>query len=194
MHDQRVRAGRDHAARQHVERHFRILIVDADPAFDGDGNFHRALHRGNAFGDQRRLRHQAGAEAAVLHPVRRTADIEIDFVVAEILADPRGGGEIARIGTAELQRHRMLAWIEAEQPPAVAMNDGAGRQHLRIKPRAPRHQTVEDAAMPVGPIHHGCDRKAIVLIFQQFILLSQWDEQRTCALQTRRNCTRLYPF
>ena len=166
MHDQRIGARCDHAARQNVERNFRILVVDADPAFDRDGNFHRTLHGGNAFRDQRRLRHQAGTEAAVLHPVRRTADIEIDFVVAEILADLRGGGEIAGIGTAKLQRHRMLASIEAEQPPAVAMNNGAGRQHLRIEPRAPAHQTVEDAAMPVGPVHHGCHRKAIVLRFQ----------------------------
>jgi hypothetical protein len=52
------------------------------------------------------------------------------------------------------------------------MNNGAGRQHLRVKPRAPAHQTVEHAAMPVGPIHHGCHGKAIILIFQQFILLS----------------------
>ena len=162
MHDQRVGAGRDDAARQHVERDLRILVVDADPALDGDGNFDRALHRRNALGDQRRLRHQAGAEAAVLHPVGRTADIEIDFVVAEILADLRSGGEIARVGTAELQRHRMLARIEAKQPRAVAMDDGAGRQHLRVEPAPPRHQTVEDAAMPVGPVHHGGDGKAVI--------------------------------
>ena len=175
MHDQRVRAGRDHTARQLVERDLRILVVDADAALDGDGNFDRALHRRNAIGDQRRLRHQTGAEAAVLHPVGRTADIEVDFIVTEILADPGGGGEIARVGTAELKSNRMLAWIEAKQPPAVAMNDGAGRQHLRVEPAPPRHQTVEDAAMPVGPIHHGCHGKAIVLIFQQVTLHYQWD-------------------
>ena len=71
----------------------------------------------NAFGDQRRLRHQTGAEAAVLHPVRRAADIEIDFVVAEILADLRARREIARIRAAELKRDGMLAGIETEQPP-----------------------------------------------------------------------------
>ena len=38
VHDQRIRAGGDHAARQRIERDFRILIVDADPAFDGDRN------------------------------------------------------------------------------------------------------------------------------------------------------------
>ena len=159
MHDQRIGAGGDDAARQRIERDFRILVVDADPAFDGDGNAHRALHRGDALGDQRRLRHQAGAEAAVLHPVRRTADIEIDFVVAEILADLRCGGEIARIRAAELQRDRMLAGIETEQPRAIAMDDRAGRQHLRVKPRPPRHQPMEHAAMPVGPVHHRGDGK-----------------------------------
>ena len=158
------------------------------------GMLDRALHRRNAVGDQRRLRHQAGAEAAVLHPVGRTADIEIDLVVAEILADLRGGRQIAGIGPAKLQRHRMLAWIEAEQPRAVAMKDGAGRQHLRVEPRTTRHQPVEDAAMPVGPVHHRGDGKAIILIFQTLNLLSHWDEQRTYTLQTRRNSTHLYLF
>ena len=102
MHDQRIRGRRDDAARQHVERDLRILIVDADAALDGDGNFDRALHRGNAFRDQLRLRHQAGTETAILHPVGRTADIEVDLVIAEILADLRGRCEVARIGTAKL--------------------------------------------------------------------------------------------
>ena len=51
----------------------------------------------------------------------------------------------------------MLAGIEAKQPPAITMEDGARRQHLRIKPRPARHEAVEDAAMPVGPVHHGGD-------------------------------------
>jgi hypothetical protein len=42
------------------------------------------------------------------------------------------------------------------------MDDGARRQHLRVKPRPPRHQAMEDAAMPVGPIHHRGDGKTVV--------------------------------
>jgi hypothetical protein len=53
----------------------------------------------------------------------------------------------------------MLACIETEQPTAIAMDDGTRRQHLRVKPGTPRHQAVEDAAMPVGPIHHRRDTK-----------------------------------
>ncbi len=161
MDDQRIRAGSDHAACQRIERNFRILIVDADPAFDRDRNTHRALHRIDAFSDKRRLSHQTGAKTAILHPIRRTSDIEIDFVVAEILADLRSYREIARLGAAKLKRHGMFACVETEQTPAVAMKNGAGRQHLRIKPRKPRHQAVEDTAMPVGPIHHRCDAKSM---------------------------------
>ena len=162
MHDQRIGAGGDDTARQRIERDFRILIVDAEPAFDGDGNADRALHGLDAGRDQRRLRHQAGAEAAILHPVRRTTDIEVDLVIAEILADLRSGGEIARVRTAELQRHRMLDGIEAKQPAAIAMDDGARGQHLRVKPGTPRHQPVEHAAVPVGPVHHRCNGKTVV--------------------------------
>jgi hypothetical protein len=50
---------------------------------------------------------------------RRAADIEVDLI-AEILADAGSRCELARLGAAELQRHRMLARIEAEQPPQVA--------------------------------------------------------------------------
>src|ERR1700694_938870 len=93
MDDQCIRAGGDDVARQRIQRNFRILIVDADPAFDRDWNAHRALHGMDTSGNQRRLRHQAGAEPAILYPIRRAADIEIDFVVAEILANFRTGRE-----------------------------------------------------------------------------------------------------
>ena len=40
-------------------------------------------------GDELRLAHQAGAEAAALHPVGGTADVQVDLVIAEVLPDPR---------------------------------------------------------------------------------------------------------
>ena len=86
--------------------------------FTVTGMVDRRLHRGDAFGDQLRRAHQAGAERARLHAVGRAADIEVDLVIAEAFADPRRLGELGRIGAAELQRHRMLAGVEAEQPLA----------------------------------------------------------------------------
>ena len=47
--------------------------------------------------------------------------------------------------------------LDALARRAIAMKDGPGRQHLRVKLRTPRQQTMEDAAMPVGPVHHRGD-------------------------------------
>ena len=118
MNDQRRRAGRLHGRRDGAEGFARRLLVDADAALHRDRNPDRADHRGDAFADQLRLAHQAGAEASALHPVRRTAAVEIDLIVAEFGADARRLGEALGIGPAELQRDWMLRRIEAEQPLA----------------------------------------------------------------------------
>jgi hypothetical protein len=62
----------------------------------------------------------------------------------------------------------MFTGIEPEQTLPIAMKDGAGGQHFRVKPGTPRHQTVEDAAMPVGPIHHGGDAESSIHYFAAF--------------------------
>ena len=76
--------------------------------FTVTGHRDRGLHGRDAVADEGGLAHQAGAEAAVLDPVGRAAHIEVDLVVAELGADPRGLGELRRIGAAELDRDRML--------------------------------------------------------------------------------------
>ena len=161
-------AGRHDRRRERRQRLFRILVVDADPAFHRHRDRHRGLHGGDAIADQRRLRHQAGAEAALLHALGRTADVEIDLVVAEIRADPRTVRERSRIGAAELQRHRMLGRIETDQPRAVAAQHRAGGHHLGIDQRAARQQAMEEPAMPVGPLHHRRNGKASVYLFFDF--------------------------
>ena len=80
VHDQRIGAGAfDRSRRSASSAVFGILLVDADAALDRDRHRDRGLHGGDAIADQRGLRHQAGAEAALLHAVRRAADIEIDL-------------------------------------------------------------------------------------------------------------------
>ena len=148
--------------RKNFQRRFRILLVDADAAFHRDRNRDGGLHRRDAIADQRRLRHQAGAEAAVLHAVGRTAGIEIDLVKAEIGADARARGERARIGAAELQRQRMLGRVVAQEPRPIAVQHRAGGQHFGIKQRAARQQAMEEPAMPVGPFHHRGDAETAV--------------------------------
>jgi len=48
------------------------------------------------------------------------------------------------------------------------MKDGRRRQHLRVEQAPPRHQPVEDAAMPVGPVHHWRDREKKIVRFRSF--------------------------
>src|SRR5262249_13398139 len=96
----------------------RILIVDADTAFDRDRQLDRAGHGSDAVADERRLRHQAGAEAADLHAIRGTTDIEVDLVIAELFGDTRALGKLPRIAAAELERNRMLGRIVRQEPGA----------------------------------------------------------------------------
>ena len=163
MNDEHVGAHCHHLACERIEAGFRILIIDADPAFHGDGNGHRALHGMNALGDQIRLGHQASAEAAILHPIRWAADVEVDLVVAKIFADPRRHREVCGIRSAKLECDGMFDIAEPQQAIARAMDDRAGGQHLSIEPRTTAQMAVEDAAMPVSPVHHRRNRKYIIL-------------------------------
>ena len=127
MHGEARHARRGARRDQGAQTFFGILVVHADAAFDGDGHGHRFAHGRHAIGDQLRLLHQAGAKAAGLHPVGRTADIEIDFVIAEIFGDARCFGQRRRVGAAQLQRHRMF---RSYRIPAAACD-------RRAEPRPP---------------------------------------------------------
>ena len=118
-------------------------------------------HRRDTICNELRLSHQAGAKAAFLNPIGRTADIEIDFIIAEVGADLGGLGKLGRIGTAELQRNRMLVLREANEMLPIATNDGIRRNHLGVKPGAIREQTVERPAAPIGPVHHRGDTETM---------------------------------
>ncbi len=70
-----------------IQCHFRVLIINAYPAFDCDGHRDNFLHGGDATCNHFRCLHQTSAECAGLNTVRRAADIEIDFIVAEASAN-----------------------------------------------------------------------------------------------------------
>ena len=170
MYPDGVRTGVDHGAGEMIERHFGVLVVDADPALDGDGNFDRGLHGGDAIADERRLGHQAGAEAARLDAVGRAADIEIDLVIADFLGDAGGLGEGRRLGAAQLQGDRVFIGGKAKQAVAVAETHGVGRHHLAVKQRMTGQLPVEHAAMAVRPLHHRRDGETPSIAFLRFYL------------------------
>ena len=157
MHDERVDTGLLDGVSKRFERMLGILVIDGDTALDGDRHSRRVLHGGNAFADQHRLGHQAGAETALLHALGGTPDIEVDLGEPEIGGDARAKGELVRLAAAQLKRDRMLARIMGQQPRPVAVQHRAGGDHLGIDQRARCEQAMEEPAMPVGPIHHRGD-------------------------------------
>ena len=63
--------------------------IDAGAMLDRHRKRDRIAHRRDAVGDQRRLGHQAGAEAPGLHALAGTTDIQVDLVVTPGFAQPR---------------------------------------------------------------------------------------------------------
>ncbi len=135
----------------------RVLIVHPDAAFDARGQADGPLDRRHTVGHQLGLAHQTGAEPTRLHPVRRAADVQIDLVIAERLADLGGLGQLRGIRPAQLQGHRMLQRIEPQQPLAIPVQHRRRRHHLGVKQRPARQRSVERPAMPIGPVHHRGD-------------------------------------
>src|SRR5690606_15401914 len=158
----RVAAGGEYRLGQAVERFLGVLIIHADPRLHRDGHCDLRLHRGHAIAHQLRFLHQAGAERPRLHTVRRAADIQVDLAIAEIRADPRRLRKLRRLAAAELKGDGTFGRIEAEQPPAVAVDDGVGNDHLRVKQRFPCELPVQEPAMPVRPVHHRRNGKDFV--------------------------------
>ena len=142
--------GRDKAGEMGVA----VEIVNADPRLHGDGEGSGRLHRRHAGRDRLRLRHQASAETAILHPVRRTADIEVDLLIAVVFRNDGAFCERVGIAPAELERQRLFRRIEAQEPVRVAMNDRPRRHHLRIEQRMGTDQAQEIPVMPIRPVHH----------------------------------------
>ena len=172
MHDEhaapRRRQGTDEIADQAVV----VIGIKTDPMLDGNRQRHCIAHRFDAIRHQRRLRHQARTETALLHALGRTAAIEVDFVVAPAFAKFRRVRKLGGIASAQLQRHRMFRRIEVEMARHIAVDQRRRRHHFRVKPRVPGELAQEKPAMPVGPVHHGRNAKTVGQEFHSVGVLS----------------------
>ncbi len=160
------------------ERLVGIHLVDTDARLDGDRSLDSRDHRRHAVSHQVRLCHQAGAEAAALHPVAGAAEVQVDLIVAEVGAGARRHGEIRRLRTPELQRHRMLAGIEGQKALPVAVQDRSAGDHLGVEQRVSADATQEGPVVPVGPVHHGGNAEPH-LVHESFGWATRLSRQRT---------------
>ena len=123
---------------------------------NGDGLAHLAqqpLH-------QRQVAQQAGAAVALHHFVHRAAEIEVEDVEAQVLADARGVGHHRRIGAEKLRRNGMLFRFEGQVLQRLAWACGAPSEALTpcelvnsvmISPQPPRLRMKRRKTVSVTP-------------------------------------------
>lgn len=161
MHDHCLRAGCPDGGDEMDEFLPGIALVDTDAALHRDRDAHGGAHGGNALGNQLRLGHQAGTKTPRLHAIRRTADVQVDFIVTPVLTNACRSGELAWIATAKLQCQRVLAAVEVEQAMALAVDERRTGQHFRVEQRTARQQPYEETEVAIGPLHHRCNAEAM---------------------------------
>ena len=159
--DEGVDPGARAGVHQGEETGLRVLVVHADPALHRRRNLHSLPDGGHALGHEVRLEHEAGPEAPGLHPVGGAADVQVDLAIPEVLTNPRRRRQLRWVAAPQLEGDGMLGCIEAQQPLAVAMEDGRAGDHLGIQEGATRQHPVEGPAVTVGPVHHRSDGEAV---------------------------------
>ena len=131
------------------------MVVDAEPRLDGDGHGDSGAHRGDALGHARGLEHQRGAETAGLDAVARTADVEIDLVVAGRSAEFRRGCELAGIAAAELQRDGVLGRHRSAAAGRASPCSNARAVIISVYNRARgANRRSKIPQVPVRAVHH----------------------------------------
>ncbi|MND66441.1 hypothetical protein D3C80_578340 [compost metagenome] len=155
-----------------------VLIVNTNAGFHRHRDRHHVAHRLDAVGNQRCLPHQAGTEHAVLYPIRRATDVEVDLVVAALLSQFGAVRQRSRIAAAQLQRHRMF-FFAVGQIVALTVDNRAGSHHLGIQQGFLGQQAVEVTAMTIGPVEHRRDGETAKRVIS---LIIRCDARRACFL------------
>ena len=159
MHDKGVATGLANRAHKVAHKFITLGFINANSVLDSYWHAHHIRHGFNAISDQLRLGHQARAEGAALHPLAGAAAVQVNFVVAPLLAQLGCLRQVSRFAAAQLQRQRVFFSVEAQVARHVAVNQRAGGHHFGVKQRVLGQQTMKIAAVPVGPIHHGRNRQ-----------------------------------
>ena len=155
MNDEGVASCRSHSAHKVAHEVVALNFVNANAVLDGDRNAHHIHHGFHTIGHQLRLGHQAGTKSAALHALAGAAAVQVDFVVAPLLAQPGGLGQISWLTAAQLQRQRVFFDVKAKMARHIAVNQRASGHHLGVQQRVLGQQAVKVATVPICPVHHG---------------------------------------
>ena len=123
--------------------------------FYRDRNGHRIAHGCNTVCNPLWFGHEASAESTLLYAITRTADINIDFIVAKVLCNAGTSRQGDWVIAAELKRDGMLDWVIGEMSSLVAMQNRAGCHHLSVEQSVARDLAHQIAKVPICTLHHG---------------------------------------
>ena len=161
VHDEDLAAtALSHGADEVAHEAVILTAGDADAVLHRHRQRCRVAHGLHTLGHQGRFGHQAGAKGTALHTFAGAAAIQIDLVVAPLFGQFGAGRQVGGFAATQLQRHRVFDRAEVQVMRHVAVQQRAGGHHLGVQAGAARHQAVQDAAVPVGPVHHGRDGQA----------------------------------
>ena len=156
MHNESAATSKMQGANKIPHKSVIVSAVNANAVLHADRERYCIEHGLDAIGNQGWLGHQAGAKCATLHPLAWATAIEVDFVIAPLLAEPGALRQFGRLAAAELQRQGVLLGVVTQVPRHIAMQQRTGGHHLGIQPRPAAQQAMEKSAMSVGPVHHRC--------------------------------------
>ena len=100
MNDEDLTACVGHLPHEITHKLVRLGLVDPNAMFDGHGHIDHIQHGLDPIGHSVGLVHEACAKRTALHPLRGATAIQIDFVVAPLLTQPCGMGQIGRLRAA----------------------------------------------------------------------------------------------
>ena len=149
-----------HGAHEVTHEVVALHAVHTDAVLDRHRQVSRFAHGRHAVRHQGGLALQASAKGPTLHPRTRAAAVQVDLVVAPLLRQPSTARQIVWLTAAQLQCHRVLFLVEVKMPRHIAMQQRTCGHHLGVEQRAAGDEAMEEAAVPICPIHHRRDAQA----------------------------------
>lgn len=161
MHDECVHWGfLLHFCNEFPEKLIGVELVHSQPAFTSDWNFDAFSHSLQTFRYQIRVLHQTGSEASTLHLRWRTATVQINLVVSELLPQLACNGQLLRIIASQLKSNWFFDWKELQLIlSCFLVEDWARMDHFCVEERPFGKQSEKHSEVAVSHVHHGSDLK-----------------------------------
>lgn len=133
MHDEYLAASLSDGAYKISDKVVVFNLVNPNTVLDSDWNADTIAHGFDTIGDQLGFVHQTRTKGTALYPLAGAAAIQVDFVIAPILAKLGGFGQVCRLTATQLQRDGVFFGIKTQVPCHIPVQQSPGGDHLGIE-------------------------------------------------------------